>query len=74
MWKNERKQYKNNKVKTLTPTWNDEIELPDVPYYVSDIQDYAEYIIRQHEMLTTFPPINVRINRTNTRLVLEIKD
>ena len=53
---------------------NDEIELPDVPYYVSDIQDYAEYIIRQHEMLTTFPPINVHINRTNTRLVLEIKD
>lgn len=74
MWKNARKQYKNNKVKTLTPTWNDEIELPDVPYYVSDIQDYAEYIIRQHEMLTTFPPINVHINRTNTRLVLEIKD
>ena len=74
MWKNARKQYKNNKVKTLTPTWNDEIELPDVPYYVSDIQDYAEYIIRQHEMLTTFRPINVHINRTNTRLVLEIKD
>ena len=68
MWKNTRKQHK-----ILAPTWSDEFELPDVPYYVSDIQDYAEYIIRQHELLTTFLPIHVHINRINTRLVFEIK-
>ena len=28
-WKNVRKQYKNNKIKIIAPTWNDEFELPD---------------------------------------------
>ena len=28
-WKSTRKQYKNNKLKIITPTWNDEFELPD---------------------------------------------
>ena len=28
-WKNIRKQYKNNKLKIIAPTWNDEFELPD---------------------------------------------
>ena len=51
-WKNIRKQYKNNKIKTIAPTWNDESELSDGPYSVSDIQDYIEYIIKKHE---TFP-------------------
>ena len=39
-WKNIRKQYKNNKLKIIAPTWNDEFELPDGSYSVSDIQDY----------------------------------
>ena len=29
MWKNIRKQYKNNKFKVIAPTWNDEFELTD---------------------------------------------
>ena len=45
-WKNIRKQYKNNKLKIITPTWNDEFEYPDGSYSVSDIQDYIEYFIR----------------------------
>ena len=40
MWKNIRKQYKNNKLKKIALTRNDEFELPDVSYSVSDIQDY----------------------------------
>ena len=39
-WKNIRKQYKNNKLKIIAPTWNDEFELSDGSYSVSDIQDY----------------------------------
>ena len=27
-WKNTRKQYKNNKLKIIAPTWNDGFELP----------------------------------------------
>ena len=32
-WKNIRKQYKNNKLKIIAPTWNDEFELPDGSVY-----------------------------------------
>ena len=40
--KNIRKQYKDNKLKVIAPTWNDEFELPDGSYSVSDIQDYIK--------------------------------
>ena len=43
-WKNIRKQYKNNKLKIIASTLNDEFELPDGSYSVSDIEDYTEYI------------------------------
>ena len=33
-WKNIRKQYENNKLKIIAPTWNDEFELPDGSYSV----------------------------------------
>ena len=49
---NIRKQYKNNKLKIITPTWNDKSELPDGSYSVLDNQDYIEYIIIwQHKKL-----------------------
>ena len=74
-WKNIKKQYKNNKLKIIVPTWNDEFELSDgSDYSVSDIQDYIEFIIKKHETLTTIPPINVYINRVNYRLVFKVKD
>ena len=72
--KNIRKKYKNNKLKIIARTWNDEFELPDGSYSVSDIQDYTEYIIKKHETLTTIPPIHVCINKINNRLVFKIKD
>ena len=43
-WKNIKSSYNNNKFKISTSTWNDEFELPDGSYSVSDIQDYFEYI------------------------------
>ena len=46
-WKNIRQQHKNNKPKIIAPTWNDEFELPDVSYSVSDIQDYIKYIVKK---------------------------
>ena len=45
--------YKNKKFKISAPTWNEEFELPDGPYSVSDIQDYFEYIIKRHETVTS---------------------
>ena len=41
---------------------------------MSDIQNYIEYIIKKHEILTTIFPIHVYINRINNRLVFKIKD
>ena len=43
-WKNIKSSYNNNKFKISAPTWNDEFELPDGSYSVSDVQDYFEYI------------------------------
>ena len=43
-WKNMKSSYNNNKFKISAPTWNDEFELLDGSYSVSDIQDYFEYI------------------------------
>ena len=70
-WKNIRKQYKNNKLKIIAPRWNDQFELTDGSYSVSDIHNYIEYIIKKHE---TIPPIHVYINRIIDRLVFKIKD
>ena len=64
-----KKQYKNNKLKIIAQTWNDEFELPDGSYSVSDIQDYIEHMIKKNKTLTTIPPIYVYINRINNRLV-----
>ena len=36
--------YKNEKLKTSTPTWNEEFELPDGLY---SVQDYFVYIIKK---------------------------
>ena len=47
-WKNKKSSYNNNKFKISVPTWNDEFELPDGSYSISDIQDYFEYILKKH--------------------------
>ena len=36
---NIRKHYKNNKLKTIAPTWNNEFGFPDASCSVLDIQD-----------------------------------
>ena len=48
IWKNIKKSYKNNKFKISAPAWNEEFELPDGSYSVSNIQNYFEYIIKKH--------------------------
>ena len=73
-WKNTRQQYKNNKLKIIAPTWNDEFELPNGSYSVSDIQYCIKYIIKKHEILSIDPSIHIYINRINIRLVFKVKD
>ena len=62
-WKNIKSEYKNNKFKISAITWNDEFNLPDGSYSVSDIQDYFEYIIKRHETIADNPPVLVYANK-----------
>ena len=51
-WKNVKSaECNNNKFKISAPTWNDEFDLPDGSYSVSDIQDYIECIIKNMKLL-----------------------
>ena len=52
-WKNIKSEYKNNKFKISAPTWNDEYNLLDGSYFVFDIQDCFEYIIKNMKLLQT---------------------
>ena len=38
--------YKNNKLKISSTIWNEEFELPDGSYSVSDIEGYFEYVLK----------------------------
>ena len=50
-WKNIRKSYKNDKFRMSAPTWNEELELADGSYSVSDIQNYFKYIFKNLRQL-----------------------
>ena len=43
-WNSIKNWYSNNKSKISAPTWNDEFELPNGSYSISDIKDYFEYV------------------------------
>ena len=45
-WRNIKTSYNNNKFKISAPTWNDEFELSDGSYSVSNIQDYFKYVLK----------------------------
>ena len=67
-WKNIKCEYNNNKFKISAPTWNDEFNLPDRSYSVSDIQDYFEYIIKKHET-TVDNPVQIYVNIIKNRKI-----
>ena len=72
-WKNIRSSYNNNKFKISAPTWNEEFELPDGSYSISDIEDYFEYMLKKHSESVDNPPIRIYVNRIENRITLKIK-
>ena len=62
-WKDIRSEYNNNKFKFFAPTWNDEFNLPNRSYSVSDIKDYFEYIIKKHKTIADNPPVQICVNK-----------
>ena len=53
--------------------WNEEFELPDGSYSISDIQDYFEYILKKHSESVDNPPIRLYVNRIENRITFKIK-
>ena len=72
-WKNIKSSYNNNKFKISAPTWNEEFELPDGSYSMSDIQDYFEYILKKHSESVDNPSIRIYINKIENRITFKIK-
>ena len=65
--------YKNNKFKISAPTWNEEIELPDGSYFVSDIQEYFEYILKKHGQKINNSSIRIFVNKREKTVTFTIK-
>ena len=73
-WKNIKSLYNNNKFKISAPTWNDEFQLPDESYSVSDIQDYFEFILEKHGKDVDEPSVKIYVNKIENRITFKIKD
>ena len=81
-WKNIKSSYSNNKFKISAPTWNEKFKLPDGFYYVSDIQDYFEYILKidgekiadnDKDNDKNKPSVKIYINKVENRITCKIK-
>ena len=72
--KNIKSPYNNNKFKISAPTWNEEFELPDGSYSVSDIQDYFEYILKKHEEDIVKPSVQIYVNKIENSIRFKIKN
>ena len=73
-WKNIKSSYNNNKFKISARTWNDEFELPDGSYSLSDIQDYCEHILKKHGEDIDNPSIQIYVNKIENRVTFKIKN
>ena len=71
--KNIKSSYKSNKFEVSAPTWNDEFELPDGSYLISDIEDYFEYIFKRHGEKIDNPSIRIYVNKVENRITFKIK-
>ena len=72
-WENIKSKYNNNKFKISAPAWDDTFDLPNGSYSIVDIQDYFEFIIKKHEILTENPPVQIYANKIKNRIIFKIK-
>ena len=59
--------------KNLEQTWNKEFELLDESYFVSDIQDYFEYILKKHGTVTDNSSVRIHTNKAEIGLYLKLR-
>ena len=55
------------------PTWNEKFELPDGSYFISDIQNYFEYVLKKHEKKTVNLSIRIYMDKMENRITLKIE-
>ena len=72
-WKNIKSSNNSNKFKISCPIWNDKFELPYGSCSVSDIQDYFEYILKEHGENIDNPSIKILVNKTENRITFKFK-
>ena len=70
---NKKMSYISNKFKISAPTWNEQFELPDRLYFISDIQDYFRYILKKYGEKTGNPSKRIYINKIENRITFNIK-
>ena len=73
-WRNIKSSYKNYKFKISAPIWNDEFELSDGSYSISDVEDYFEYILKNHNENIDDPPIQIFVSKNENRIIFKIKN
>ena len=73
-WKNIKNSYNKNDFKISATTWNDEFELPDGSYCLSDIQDYFDFILEKYRQDIDEPSVQIYVNKTENRITFKIKN
>ena len=75
MHENIKKSYKNNRFEISVPTTNEEFELPNESYSISDIQDDFEYMLKKHgqKQLIIQSFIKIYINKMYIKSRLKLK-
>ena len=73
--KNGKESYKNNKFKISAPTWNEECEVSDWSYSISDVPDYFEYILKKHVEKINDNNLSIKIykNKIENRITFKSK-
>ena len=64
-WKDIKSAY-NNKISS--PSWNDKFRFPGGLYSISEIQNYFECIIKNHETIADNSPVQIYIKRIKNRI------
>ena len=72
-WKNIKSAYNNNKFKISAPTWNDEFDLPNGSYSISEIREYFKFIIKKHKTFPENPPIQICPNKIKNKIVFKVR-
>ena len=67
------KSHKNKKIKISALTWNEEFELPDGSYSMSDVQNYFEYIFKKLGEEIDNLSIRIYVNKTENRIKIKAR-